>query len=151
MEPAHVTVAFARPGVRWALGLILTGGGLVLPAVGLGVVSSDSTSGNESRVVVTSVGVLLAACGVLLGQWVAVGSRLYHALGGTAVTSMAIIFGWVAIYGQASGFSGGVSIGGAALTSSGSATPARIAFGIVSVVFGVASLPAWKQVFRQRG
>jgi Protein of unknown function (DUF3592) len=149
--PAHVAIDTARPRLRWALGLVLTGGGLVLLAVGLGVVSSDSSSVNESRVLVTSLGVLLAACGVLLGQWVAVGSRLYHALGGTAVTSMAIIFGWVAIYGEASGFSGGVSIGGAALTSNGSATPARIAFGIVSVVFGLASLPAWKQVFRQRG
>jgi hypothetical protein len=67
------------------------------------------------------------------------------------VTSMAAMFGWVAIYGNAAGFSGGVSVGGATMTASGSVTPARIAFGIGSVVFGLISLAAWKQVFRQRG
>jgi hypothetical protein len=151
MDPAHVATNTGRPGLRWALGLLLSGSALVLLAVGLGVASSDSSSLNESRVLVTSIGVLLATCGVLVGQWVATGSRLYHALGGTAITSMAVMFGWVAIYGDATGFSGGVGIGGAAVTSSGSVTLARVAFGILSIVFGLASLWAWKQVFRHRG
>jgi hypothetical protein len=139
-----------RSGVRWALGLLLTGGGLALLTVGLGVVPSDSTSPDESRVFVICVGVLLAASGVQVGQWVAMGGRLSYALGAAAITSMAVLFGWVAIYGQAAGFSGGVSIGGAAVTSGGSVTPARIAFGITSIAFGLASLWAWKQVLRHR-
>lgn len=148
MDPDRVVTGTGTPAFRWALGLLLTGGGVVLLALGLGVVSSDSSSLHGSRVLVTSVGVLLASCGVQIGQWVAVGSRWYHALGGAAITSMAVIFGWVAIYGDAAGFSGGVSMGSVAVTSSGSVTPARIAFGLGSVVFGAASLWAWKEVFR---
>jgi Protein of unknown function (DUF3592) len=151
MGAAYVANDTGRSGVRWALGLLLTGGGLALLTVGLGVAPSDSTSLDESRVFVICVGVLLAASGVQAGQWVAMGSRLSYAFGAAAITSLAVLFGWVAIYGQAAGFSGGVSIGGAAVTQGGSVTPARIAFGIASIVFGLASLWAWKQVLRHRG
>lgn len=132
------------------LGLLLIGGGVALLAAGLGFAPFDSTSVNESRVVLICVGVLLAATGVLAGRWVATGSRLCEALGAVAITAMAVLFGWIAIYGQAAGFSGGVSMGGLAVTSGASVTPARIAFGIGSLVFGLASLPAWKQAFGQR-
>jgi hypothetical protein len=151
MGAAYVANDTGRSGVRWALGLLLTGGGLALLTVGLGVAPSDSTSLDESRVFVICVGILLAASGVQAGQWVAMGSRLSYAFGAAAITSLAVLFGWVAIYGQAAGFSGGVSVGGAAVTPGASVTPARIAFGIASIVFGFASLWAWKQVFRHRG
>ena len=151
MERAQDAPEAANRGLRWTLGLMLTGGGLVLVAAGLGVLSSESSSLNGSRVLVTSVGVLLAACGVLVGQWVEQGSRRYHALGGAVVSAMAVIFGWVAVYGEATGFSGGGSIDGAAVRSNGSVTLARIAFGIASIVFGLGSLWAWKQVFRPPG
>jgi hypothetical protein len=151
MGAAYVANDTARSGVRWALGLLLTGGGLALLTVGLGVAPSDSNSLDESRVFVICVGVLLAASGVQAGQWVAMGSRLSYAFGAAAITSLAVLFGWVAIYGQAAGFSGGVSIGGAAVTPVASVAAARIAFGIASIVFGFASLWAWKQVLRHRG
>ena len=141
----------ASRGLRWALGLLLTGGGVVLLAIALGIVLPDSSSVKDSRVLVGSMGVLLTACGLQVGQWVAMESRLSHALGGTAITSMAVIFGWVAIFGDAAGFSSGVSTGNAAVTSSGSVTPARIAFGIGSILCALASLWAWKQVVRPRG
>jgi hypothetical protein len=118
--------------------------------VGLsGAGSADPGSLKESRVFVTSLGVLLAASGPAAGQWVAMGTRLYHACGATAITAMAVIFGWVAVFGEASGFSGGVSVGGMAVKSGGSVTLARIAFGMASIVIGLAALWAWKQVFRQ--
>lgn len=129
-------------GFRWVLGALLTGGGLVLLALGPGA--------GESLVLVTSLGVLLAASGVLLGQWVPVGSRLNDALGGAVMTSMAVMFGWVSVYGEAAGFSGGVSTGGVTMMSRGSVTPARIAFGLASILLGLASLWAWKQVWRGR-
>jgi len=150
VDPGYVANGIGRSGLRSALGLLLTGGGLVLLAVGLGVAPTDSSSSNESRVFVTCMGVLLAACGGQVGQWVPTGGRLSYALGAAAVTSMAVMFGWVAIYGQAAGFSGGVSIGGGAVASGGSVTPARIAFGIAAILLGLASLVAWKQVFRHR-
>lgn len=148
-EAAQEMSDSVSPGVRLTLGLLLTAGGLVLFV--LGVVASAAPSLNGSRVIVASVGVLLAASGVLLGQWVTAGSRLSDALGGAVVTSMAVIFGWVAIYGEASGFSGGVSIGGAAVTTGGSVTVARIAFGTGALLLGLASLWAWKRALRPRG
>lgn len=140
-EREYLATEAVSPGVRRAIGVLLTGGGLVLLAFGLG------TEG--SRVVVVSLGVLLASSGVAVGQWVSAGSRLYHALGGAAVTSMAVVFGWVSLYGDSAGFSSGVGIGGATMRSSGSATGARIAFGMASIVLGLASLWAWKQVLRR--
>lgn len=147
VEPARGEPATASPGFRRAIGLLLTVCGFVLLYVGL--IGSSSLDG--PRATVTSLGVLLAACGLLIGQWVPMGSRFYDALGGLAITSFAFIFGWVALYGDAAGFSGGISVGGVAIISNGSVTPARIAFGIASIVFGLSSLWAWKQVFRTRG
>jgi hypothetical protein len=147
-EPAQAASESGSRALKRVLGVLLTVGGLVLLAVGVGVVSSDSSSVHDSRVLVTSLGVLLTASGLAVGQWVATGSRLYHGLGGLVVTSMAVMFGWIALYGDSAGFSGGVSIGGASMTSSGSVTPARVAFGLASIGLGLVSLWAWKQVFR---
>ena len=97
------------------------------------------------------MGVLLAASGVLIGQWVATGSRVYHALGALVMTSMTVMFGWVAFLGQASGFSVGAGVGRAAASTGGGVTVARIAFGIAAGLTGLASLWSWKQVLRRHG
>jgi hypothetical protein len=136
---------------RWGLGIVLTAAGLVLAGLGLGSVNSASDSPLEARVLGTTVGVLLAASGVLIGQWVATGSRIYHALGGLVMTSMAVMFGWVGVFGQASGFSMAAGVGGAAGSSGAGVTVARIAFGIASVLTGLASLWSWRQVLRRHG
>jgi hypothetical protein len=83
------------------------------------------------------VGVLLAASGVLIGQWVKTGSRTYHALGGLVMTSMAVMFG--------------ASVGGVAMSSGGGVTAARIAFSIAAVLTGLASVWSWRQVLRRHG
>src|SRR5579859_6712580 len=141
----------AGRGLRWALGIALTGGGLVLAGVGLHSLNCTSESCAEARVLGTSVGVLLAASGVLTGQWVAAGSRAYHAMGALVMTSMAVMFGWVAFFGQASGFSVDAGVGGAAVSVGGGVTAARIAFGIASFLTGLASLWAWRQCLRRPG
>ncbi len=138
-------------GLRWALGSVLTGGGLVLACVGLGSLGSASDTSLEAGVLGISVGVLLAASGVLAGQWVATGSRTYHALGALVMMSMAVMFGWVAFFGKASGFSVDAGVGGATVSLGGGVTTARIAFGIVSALTGLASLWAWRQVLRRHG
>ena len=138
-------------GLRWALGIVLIGAGLVLAGVGLASTNSTSGTAGEARVLGTSMGVLLAASGVLVGQWVASGSRTYHALGGLVMTSMAVIFGYISFFGQASGFSGAAGIGGVAVSTGGGVTGARIAFGIASALTGLASLWAWRQVMRRHG
>ena len=137
-------------GLRRVLGIVLTVGGLALAGVSLQTVSSAPDT-SEPGILGTSVGVLLAASGVLVGQWVATGSRSYHALGGLATTSMAVMFGWVAVFGQASGFSGSAGVGGTAVGWGGGVTAARIAFGIASLLTGLASLWAWRQVLRRHG
>jgi Protein of unknown function (DUF3592) len=150
-EPTPDAGDATAAAVRWVVAPLLTAGGLALLAMGLGVVAWQRRSADESRVVITSLGIFLTSCGVLLGKWVAMGGRLYHALGGAVMTSMAVILGWVSLYGEAANFSGGVSIGGVGMSSGGSVTLARIAFGFGACLMAVASLWAWKQVFRQRG
>jgi hypothetical protein len=136
-------------GFRRLLGVLLIGGGMVLLAVGLGLISTDS-SVNGSRILAASIGVLLAATGVLVGQWIATGGRLYNVFGGVLTTSMTIMFGWVAIFGDASNFHGSVSAGGIAVATSNSATPARIAFAVASILTGLAAVWAWKRAIRSR-
>jgi hypothetical protein len=146
-EAARRTADTVSLGFRRALGVVLIGAGGVLLALALGLISTDS-SVNGWRILATTVGVLLTASGVQVGQWVAMGSRLTDVFGGLVITSMAVMFGWVAVYGNAADFHGGVSIGGATVSSS--AAPARIAFAVASILTGLASLWAWKRVLRSR-
>jgi uncharacterized protein DUF3592 len=133
-------------GPRRVIAIVLTGGGLLLVGLGLGHPNSAWDAAVEGRVLGISVGVLLVTSGVLIGQWVATGSRIYHALGGLLMTSLAVTFGWVAFFGQASGFTVGSA---AAVTANGGVTVARIAFGIAAGLTGFASLWSWNQVLRR--
>jgi hypothetical protein len=133
-------------GPRRVIAIVLTGGGLLLVGLGLGHANSAWDAAVEGRVLGINVGVLLVTSGALIGQWVATGSRIYHALGGLLMTSMAVTFGWVAFFGQASGFSVGSA---AAVTASGGVTVARIAFGIAAGLTGLAALWSWNQVLRR--
>jgi len=138
-------------GPRRAMAVVLTGGGLLLVGLGLEQLNSASDAAVEGRVLGISVGVLLAASGVLIGQWVATGSRAYDALGALMMTSMAVMFGWVSFFGHASGFSVGARVGRAAVSTGGGVTLARIAFGIAAGLTGLAALWSWKQVLRRQG
>jgi hypothetical protein len=148
-EAARIAADTVSRGFRRALGVLLIGAGGVLLVFGLGIVSTDS-SVNGSPILATAVGVLLVASGVQIGQWVAMSSRLSSVFGSVAITSMAVMFGWVAIYGDPANFHGSMSIGGTAVASSSAPAPARILFAVVSILAGLASLWAWKQVFRSR-
>jgi len=115
----------------------------------LGTISADP-SVNSSRILATTVAVLLVGSGVHVGQWVATAIRLSYVFSSVMLTSLAVMFGWVAIYGDAANFHGGMSIGGPALASSSAVAPARALFAVASSVTGLASLWAWKQAFRSR-
>ncbi len=134
------------PGLRWALGIVLIGGGLALVVIGL---RSSGATDVEARVLGTSLGVLLAATGALVGQWVTTGSRTYHALGALVTACLAIMFGWVAVFGHASRFSVAAGVGAVRISSGGGVMAARIAFGIVSVLISLLSLWGWGQVLRR--
>jgi hypothetical protein len=137
-------------GPRLAIAMVLTGAGLLLIGLGLERLSSASDAAVEGHVLGISLGVLLATSGVLIGQWVATGGRAYHTLGALALTSMASMFGWVAFFGQATGFSVGVGVGRSAVSTGGGVTLARIAFGIAAGLTGLAALWSWKQVMRRQ-
>jgi hypothetical protein len=93
---------------------------------------------------------LLATAGILVGQWIAAGSRLNYALGATLVSSFAAMFGWVAFFGDDKGFSTSVGAGGGHVTTHGSASAARIAFGLAAFLVALLALWAWKRVFFRR-
>jgi len=137
-------------GLRRMLGIALTGAGVVL--AGVSMASPDSAAAaapREAQVLGTCVGVMLAAGGVQVGQWVTPGTRSHSAMSALVVSSLAIIFGWVALFGQASGFSGGVGVGDASVGMGGGVTAARIAFGAFSVFAAAASLWRWREVLRR--
>lgn len=154
LEPIRRTAAESAADtvsrrLRRALGALLIGVGVLVVCIGLGIVSTDSAV-NGSRVLVTTTGILLAASGMQVGQWAIMGSRLSYALGSVVITGLAVMFGWVALYGDAANFHGSVSVGGVAAASAGSATTARILFGAVSILVGLAALWSWRQTFRPR-
>ena len=146
-EAAGIAADAVSRGFHRALGVLLIGAGGSLLAVGLGVIPTDQRI-QGSRILATTVGVLLAASGMQVGRWVAMGSRLSNVFGSVVVSAMAAMFGWVAIYGDAADFHGGVSIGGAGVGSGNSAAPARILFGVAAALTGLVSLWAWRRVFR---
>ncbi len=136
-------------GLRGALGLLLIGIGGFLLALGLGVISADSNV-HSSRIPIVALAVLLVAAGVQVGQWAAPESRLSYIFGGIAITSMAVMFGWVALCGDSANFHSGLGTGGAVMASRGSVAFARILFALVSILAGLAAVRAWKQAFRRR-
>jgi len=149
-EAARIAADKVSRGLRRTLGVVLIGAGALLLALGLGVVSTGS-SVNDSHLLTATMGVLLIASGVQVGQWVAMDSRLAGVFGSLVITSLAVMFGWVAIYGDAANFHASASVGGAAVASGGgSAAPARIAFAVASGLTGLASLWTWSRVFRSR-
>ena len=148
-EAARSAANMVSCGLRRALGVVLIGAGGVLLAIGLGVIWTDS-SVNGSRVLPTILGLLLIASGVQVGQWAAMGGRLSNILGSVVATCMAVIFGWVAIHGESANFYGGMSVGRASVALTSPAALARILFAAVSILAALASLWAWKRVFRSR-
>jgi putative effector of murein hydrolase LrgA (UPF0299 family) len=148
-EAARSAAATVSRGLRRVLGGVLIGAGSVLLAIDFGVISTDS-SVNGSRILPTILGLLLIASGVQVGQWAAMSGRLSHILGSVVATCMAVMFGWVAIHGDAANFYGGMSVGRASVAFTSPAALARILFAVVAILAGLASLWAWKRVFRSR-
>jgi hypothetical protein len=148
-QAARLAADTVSRGLRRALGVVLIAAGSALLAIGLGTISSDS-SVNGSRILPAVLGSLLIATGVQVGQWATMGGRLSNILGGVVATCMAVMFGWVAISGDAANFYGGMSAGRASVALNSSAAPARVLFALVAILAALASLWAWKRVFRSR-
>ncbi len=147
LRPDDAEPGLGRAGRR-VLGSLLAVGGLALAGFSLAAATGAPASAIEARVLGSCVGAMLAASGAIIAQWVVPGSRGHDALGALVVTAMAIVFGWIALFGQASGFRGGV--GGVALGAGGGVTAARIAFGAFAGVIGVAAVWSLKRVLRRR-
>jgi hypothetical protein len=148
-RPDDAVPGLGRAGRR-VLGSLLTVGGLALAGFGLATATASPAAAIEARVLGGCVGVMLAASGVIIAQWVAEGSRNHDALGALVVTAMAVMSGWVAFFGEASRFSGGVSVGGVAVGTGGGVGAARIAFGLAAGLMGLVALWGWKRVLRPR-
>ena len=133
--------------LRRTLGVLVIGAGGILLAFGFGFLSTEGSVVGQ-RFLMTTVGILLIASGVQVSQRTATGRRLSRVFGSLAITSMAVIFGWVALFGDAANFHSGTSVAGTVAASSSSAVPARILFAVVSILTGLASWWNWKQVFR---
>lgn len=146
-EAAQIAADTVSRGLRRTLGVLLIAAGGVLLALGFGLVSTDR-SANDSPILEATIGLLLIATGVQVGQWVATDSRFSRVFGSLAITAMAVMFGWVAIHGNAANFHGTGIL--ASATTSGSVALARILFTVLATLTGMFSVWAWRQVFRSR-
>jgi threonine/homoserine efflux transporter RhtA len=118
-------------------------------AVVFGFLPASDTA-QASRGLLASMGIVLATAGIQIAQWVGASGRLYDAVGAALVTAFGAMFGWIALYGDDRGFRTTASGGGLSVSSHGSATGARIAFGIGAALTGIFALWAWKRVLRRR-
>jgi len=148
-EAARVAADKVSRGFQRALGLVLIAAGGALLVSALGFAPSGHRI-DESPVLVTAIGVLLVSCGVLVGQWVGPSSLLSRVLGSVLASAMAVMLGWVAVEGNSANFHGGIGVGAVSVGMGGSAIIPRIAFGLASLLAGLAALRAWKQVLRPR-
>lgn len=148
-EAARIAADRLSRGLWRALGIVLIGVGSVFLVKSFGIVLTGS-SFNGSHVPDAILGALLIAIGVQAGRWVAADGRLSFVFAGIAATSIAALFGWVAVYGSSAGFHGGMSAGGRAVTWTGSPAIARTLFAGVSILAGLVSAWSWKQLFRSR-
>ena len=138
-------------GLRRTLGVVLIGVGIVLLLDGFGLfLTGSSFNGSHVHVPDVMLGVLLVATGVQVGQWVAVDGRFSFVFASIVATSLAAMFGWVAVYGSSAGFHEAMSVGGRAVASTGYPAIARTLFAAVSLLAGLASVWSWRQVFRSR-
>jgi Protein of unknown function (DUF3592) len=152
LEPARQAAAHAAADAvsrrfRQLLGILLIVAGCVLVARGFGLLPAD-LSARGSRLMNITLGILLAATGVQVSQLVQPGGRLANSFGSAIVTALAVMFGWVAIYGDNASFSSGIGGGGLAMPSGSGAHAARIAFGAASAITGLVACWAWMRALR---
>jgi uncharacterized membrane protein len=147
-EAALVAADTVSRRLLQTLGAVLIAAGGALLASGIGLIPAGSRL-NGAHIPAAAMGTLLAACGLQVGQWVT-NRRLSALVGGVVAASLALLFGWVALYGDAAGFHGAIGVGGRAAGWSGSHVLGRVLFGSVAILTALLSLWSWKQAFRSR-
>ena len=98
-----------RPSDRTALllGFAAIAGGVAVLLVAAGVVAVDPTTVHAPRWVLGACGAVFALGG--LAVIVPEGSPVGSAAAGTLVLAFGLVGGWVALFGEAEGFSGGLA------------------------------------------
>jgi hypothetical protein len=147
-EAARAAVDTVSRRLLRILGAVLIGAGGFLLATGTGLIPAGSRL-EGAHIPTMALGVLLVAAGVQVGQWAA-SRRLSLLVGGAVAASLALLFGWVAVYGDAAGFHGAIGVGGRAAGWSGSHVIARVLFASVAMLAALFSFWSWKQAFRSR-
>jgi hypothetical protein len=142
--------ADARRRLTSRIVAVLTiGMGLVMVAIGTGMLSTDATRSHEGRWVVAVMGLAFAAAGVQVGQWLRTGSVVSDVLGALTISALSVAFAWASLRGEASGFSSSVGAAGVTVRTGASVIIGRIAFGIAGVLVGIFAGWAWWRVLRR--
>ena len=95
------------------------------------------------------MGLAFTGGGLLATGWIRTGSVTGDMLGASIITALAIMFTWVSLFGEASGFSSSVGAAGVAVGTRGGVTVARVAFGIGAVLIGIVAGYAWWRLIRR--
>ncbi|HZD21485.1 MAG TPA: hypothetical protein VE325_12505 [Burkholderiales bacterium] len=131
-------------GPRLAIGLALTAVGVALAAFGA---AGALHAGASMQVVALPAGLAF----VFGGGLVLVPDRLAAlrlTLGALMVSSLALVFDWVAFAPGERQFTGSLAAGGAALSSPVGETAGRVFFGLFALAFDIAAIGLWLRLIR---
>jgi hypothetical protein len=131
-------------GPRIAIGLALTAVGIALAAFGA-ISVLHGAAGMPLVAIPAGLAFVFAGAFVLLPDRLAT-PRL--ALGALMVTSLALVFDWVAFGPGERQFRGSFGIGGAGVYSSLGDTAGRAFFGVFALLFDIAAVGLWLRLIR---
>ena len=131
-------------GARIAIGLALAAVGAALAALG---VAGARHAAAGMQVVALPAGLAFVFAGVfmLLPERLA---TLRLSLGALIVSSLALVFDWIAFGPGERQFTGSLGVGGAAVGSPVGETAGRVFFGLFALLFDIAAIGLWLRLIR---
>ncbi|MBV8783635.1 MAG: hypothetical protein JOZ67_05565 [Gammaproteobacteria bacterium] len=126
----------------WMVALFI-GIGVLIAALGLGVIRSDPASMHAPRWVVVCTGGLFAVAGLLMAEQRAPQSLTARLLIAVFLSQFAAVFGWVGLGRGPRQFSSSVSFGGLTTHGAGNEMLGRVLFGGFGILVGVIALVTW--------
>jgi hypothetical protein len=135
------------PAPLWMVGLFV-GIGVLIAALGLGLIRTNPQSVHAPRWVVVCAGALFAIAGLLMASQREPQSLTARLLIAIFLSLFAAVFGWVGLGSGPRQFSSSVSFGGLTTHGAGSVVLGRVLFGGCGILVGGIALVAWFALVR---
>src|SRR3989442_10484571 len=141
MDPEPPTLPSLPPIAKMAVGLVVLGTGLALALAGGFEANSDPRA-----LIAVPAGLIFVFGGALI-LLPRAHARVQLPLAALAVTSLAVVFNWVAFGPGEREFVGSLGLGGGTATEANREMTGRLFFGFVALLLDAAALGIWIKVF----